>query len=126
MFRRARAGKLLLLAFAVLAVAAQTASASLGVNYVFNGHGDYSADGFGSTSHSGSIQAEVPAGSAVERAFLYETFSAGSPSATQRTVNFDGTSLTTTEVVNGTAGGFGASSRIDVTNQVSTKVGSGG
>ena len=50
------------------------ANASLTTSYTFNGHGGYSADGLGQNGPGGTLQAEVPAGSTVQKAFLYGTY----------------------------------------------------
>jgi hypothetical protein len=44
-----------------------------GFGATFSGKGGYSADGLGTVASSGLIQAEIPAGSTVESAFLYAT-----------------------------------------------------
>lgn len=105
------------------------ALASLQVNYTLsNARVNYSADGLGSLAGAGTIQAEVPPGSTVQKAFLYQTFFFNtSPSAAQRTVNFDGTNVTTTQLPHAAPGPccLLASSRADVTTQVATKIGGG-
>lgn len=125
--RRTPKSTILVIVAALFALAVPgVASASLNVNYVFNGHGDYSADGMGSTSGSGTLRADVPAGSTVERAFLYETFSAGAPNEFARTVTFEGQPVVTQQVPDSVESGYLTSSRADVTDVVKAKVGSAG
>jgi len=52
-------------------IAAGSAQASLTAFQQYNGHVGYSSDGFGSTSQSGTISAQVAAGSTVLAAYLY-------------------------------------------------------
>jgi hypothetical protein len=115
-----------MVAGAMLAFSA-AANASLTVNYVFNGSGGYSSDGLGQNGTGGTVQAEVPAGSTVQKAFLYGTyFFNADPDVTQRTIDFDGTMVETTKI----SGPIGCcdlvTTRADVTAQVAAKVGSGG
>jgi hypothetical protein len=98
---------------------------SLSENYVFNGQGGYSADGLGQDGTGGTIQADVPSGSTVEKAFLYGTYwGTTDPSAGDRTIDFDGTSVVTTTI--GDDGNFVSTTRADVTAQVAAKVAGGG
>lgn len=93
----------------------------------FFGHGGYSADGLGqSGTTGGAIQAEVPAGSTVEQAYLYGTYSRQTAmlGESDRTIPFDGTAVVLTQIY-GPASGL-ASARADVTAQVKAKVGTGG
>ena len=91
----------------------------------FVGNGGYSADGLGQDGTiGGTMQAEVPAGSTVEQAYLYATYNFFQPDATARTLDFDGTVYTldqigTIEVV---PGFFLSSARANVTTQVAGKV----
>ena len=97
----------------------------LSTNYVFTGNGGYSADGLGQNVTGGTIQAEVPTGSTVKKAFLYGTYFGGiNPSDSQRTIDFDGTTIVTAKI--GDDGSNLATARADVTTQVAAKVGSGG
>ena len=61
----------------------------------FVGHGGYSADGLGQDVPGGTVQAEVPAGSTVVRAYLYGTYyySDSSLGEAERTIDFDGTTV---------------------------------
>jgi uncharacterized repeat protein (TIGR01451 family) len=105
----------------VLALGVRPASAAELINtYTFHGHGGYSADGLGDTTGSGTIQAEVPPGSHVERAFLYKTFFYAP--GRNFVVTLDGASVTTTLI--GTVDTL-STARADVTGAVSAKVGSG-
>ena len=100
------------------------ANASLTTSYTFNGHGGYSADGLGQNGPGGVLRAEVPAGSTVQKAFLYGThYFVTDPDLTQRTIDFDGTMVVTTKIgdVNNLS-----TTRADVTAQVAAKVGGGG
>jgi hypothetical protein len=101
---------------------------SLSDTYVFNGKGGYSADGLGQDGTGGTIQADVPAGSTVQKAFLYGTyFGTLDPDVAQRTINFDGTTVETTKIGDtGSSPSQLSTTRADVTTQVATKVGSGG
>jgi hypothetical protein len=93
---------------------------------VFNGHGGYSADGLGQNGTGGTLDAEVPAGSTVQKAFLYGTyFFVSEPDVTQRTIDFDGTMVETVKIGE-TTGGSLVTTRADVTAQVAAKVGGGG
>lgn len=107
----------------VFLATAALASAGLTVNYVFNGHGGYSADGLGQNGVGGTVDAEVPAGSTVERAYLYGTYFTSDPSEADRTINFDGTTYVLAKIseVN-----YLSTARADVTAQVAAKVGPGG
>jgi hypothetical protein len=112
-----------LVAAAMLALAA-VANASLTVNYVFTGHGGYSADGLGQNGTGGTVEAEVPAGSTVQKAFLYGTYYfTSAPDLTERTIDFDGTMVETTQI---SSVGSLSTTRADVTAQVAAKVGGGG
>jgi len=107
------------------ATATATATGGLSVNYQRQGHVAYSADGLGQNGGGGLIQADVPAGSTVEKAFLYGTyFSTTDPDLGQRTIDVDGTLVQTTKIAQ--VSFFLATTRADVTAQVAAKVGSGG
>ena len=58
-------------------IAAAGAGTGLSTTYVFTGNGGYSADGLGQNVTGGTIQAEVPTGSTVKKAFLYGTYFGG-------------------------------------------------
>lgn len=114
-------------------VVTPSAVASLSASYQFNGKGNWSIDAVGSNSSPvGIIEAEVPVGSKIEKAFLYSsrTFS-NDGGGSAPIVAFDGTtygsSLWTPLGVNETQfGGFSLEAfRIDVTPQVSAKIGGG-
>jgi hypothetical protein len=104
------------------------ASASLTNSYQFNGKGNWSIDGVGSNNTPvGSINAIVPVGSTVVKAFLYSTtYSFGAPFVPS--VGFDGTTYIGSDW---TDLGFAATCcnlkafRADVTTQVATKIGGG-
>jgi hypothetical protein len=106
-------------------IAAAGAGTGLSTTYVFTGNAGYSADGLGQNVTGGTIQAEVPTGSTVKKAFLYGTYFGGTnPSDSQRTIAFDGTTIVTAKI--GDDGSNLATARADVTTQVAAKVGSGG
>jgi uncharacterized repeat protein (TIGR02543 family) len=94
----------------------------------FVGHGGYSADGLGQNGTGGTVQAEVPGGSTVVQAYLYGTyFEDAVPTVSDRTLDFDGTTVVLDNLANSEPGNSGlATARADVTAQVATKVGSGG
>ncbi len=102
------------------------ASAALTNSYQFSGKGNWSIDGVGSNNTPvGSINAIVPVGSTVVKAFLYSTtYNFGSPFTP--IVNFDGITYNTWTDL-----GFAATCcnlkafRADVTTQVATKIGGG-
>jgi len=108
-----------------IGIAAAGQGTGLSTSYVFSGKGGYSADGLGQKQAGGTLQADVPAGSTVKKAFLYGTYSGGTdPPEAQRTIDFDGTTVVTTKI--GDDGTFLATTRADVTAQVAAKVGDGG
>ncbi len=113
------------LAASALAVAllAPVAHASLALSYQFNGKGNWSIDGIGSNSTPvGIVQASVPFGSKVEKAFLYSSAAWGN---TLSSLVFDGTTLDSADFADlGSTGGLRAY-RADVTEQVRAKVGGG-
>lgn len=114
------------LALTAVLIFATAANASLTINYVFNGHGGYSADGLGQNGPGGTLDADVPAGSTVQKAFLYGTyFFVSEPDVTQRTIDFDGTMVETTKIGEASGGNL-VTTRADVTAQVAAKVGGGG
>jgi len=91
------------------------------IGVTFFGHGGYSADAIGTTSHSGVVSADVPSGSTVQQAYVYVTkYSSCSAS---NTINFDGQSVTVDKIGNASWGG--CAYRADVTSQVATKIGTG-
>lgn len=101
---------------------------SIGATFI--GRGGYSADGLGQTTAGGSVQADVPAGSRVVRAYLYGSYfaprGATPPPATDLALNFDGTTVTLARLQTLTGDVTLTSSRAEVTAQVAAKVGSGG
>lgn len=110
-------------ATALMLATATVASAGLNLNYVFTGKGGYSADGLGQISAGGQIQAEVPPGSTVEKAFLYGSYYFNPPTGGTEVIDFDGTLVTTTQIAS--IGGFLWTTRADVTSIVAAKVGAG-
>lgn len=113
---------------AALALALPVAAgATLTASFSFNGKVAYSADGLGQNGTGGTVDAEVPAGSTVQKALLYGTyFFNEAPDQSERTINFDGTTVVLTQIssISGCCGL--ATARADVTSQVAGKVGSGG
>ena len=90
----------------------------------FIGNGGFSADGLGQNSGGGTIQAEVPAGSTVENAWLYAATVFGGDTTS---VSFDGNAVTLTSLPHTDPTGFSfTTTRADVTAIVAAKVGSGG
>jgi hypothetical protein len=72
---------------------AETPGPHLSTLTTFTGRGGYSADGLGQVGTSGTIQADVPAGSTVVKAYLYGSYFGADPSVEDRTIDFDGTSV---------------------------------
>jgi len=101
--------------------------ASLTSSYQFNGEGNWSIDAIGSNlTPVGSVDASVPAGSAIEKAFLY---SAQTPFQDPfvPSINFDGTVYSDGAWTFLGENDVGLSAyRADVTAQVAAKVGAGG
>lgn len=136
--RRARRGmKVVLVACAFLCaglVYSATASATLkflqptpDASSTFSGNGGYSADGLGENTPGGVLRAEVPAGSTVVQAYLYGTFTGGTPAESDRTIDLDGTNVVLQPLPDVAPGCCGlAAARADVTAQVAGKVGGGG
>jgi len=108
-----------------LLTGAQLAQASLAVDYQFNGNGNWSLSALGSNnSPTGNLQALVPTGSTVEKAFLYSTLI---PSSSFTSVTFDGTLLSSGSFTSLGTNPYGLQAYYkDVTSQVAAKVGSGG
>lgn len=114
-------------------VVTPSAVASISSTYQFNGKGNWSIDATGSNSTPiGIIEASVPVGSKVEKAFLYSSmyfFNDGGGSAPD--VVLDGVSYAsaawTPLGINETQNaGFSLEAfRVDVTSQVSAKIGGG-
>ena len=95
----------------------------------FVGNGGYSADGLGQLGTGATLQADVPAGSTVVQAYLYASYYFNlTPALADRTIDFDGTSVVLTQLLNAAPGPCCSlsSARADVTTQVAAKVGSGG
>ena len=102
-------------------------SAALLTSYQFNGNGNWSLDGVGSNNTPvGNISAFVPVGSRIEKAFLYSSTYSNRNSFVP-TVNFDGTTISGAAWANlGTTSALNLTAfRVDVTNQVAAKIGSG-
>ena len=97
---------------------------ALAISYQFHGRGNWSLDAVGSNnSPVGTIQASVPLGSTIEKAYLYTSFRT---SASGPIVDFDGVIYADVDFTPlGTSGPLQAY-RADVTNQVATKIGGGG
>jgi hypothetical protein len=108
-----------------------SAQASLSSFYQFNGKGNWSIDAIG-TSGTGTVQASVPVGSTVEKAFLYSSkFYTSDGGGSANAVTFDGVvipsgSFTDLGVNETSFSGFSLEAyRADVTAQVAAKVGGG-
>jgi len=94
-----------------------------GLSPLFSGKGGYSLDGCGTNSPPCSVDADVPAGSTVEKAYVYVvSFNDLGP---DETINFDGTSILVTKLPQNNHA-FLDSYRADVTTEVAAKVGGGG
>jgi hypothetical protein len=113
-----------------------TASATLNVltpdpttPATFVGHGGYSTDGLGQNQVGGTVQAQVPAGSTVVKAYLYGTYNGSdlNLAVEQRTLDFDGTTVVLGTLANSEVGNSGLiTARAEITAQVAAKVGTGG
>jgi hypothetical protein len=107
-----------------IALTTNAAHASLSNSFQFNGHGNWSLDALGSNdSPVGTLQANVPTGSTVEKAFLYSSLFSN---AITPTVNFDGTLYGPVDFTALGANGSVQAWRTDVTTQVAAKIGGGG
>ena len=94
------------------------------IGVTFFGNGGHSADAMGSSSGSGTLQADIPAGSTVEQAYIYVPKN-GSCGPTSNSVTFDGQAVTVDRIASGI--GFGLCAyKAEVTSQVAAKVGAGG
>lgn len=100
------------------------AGATLLNSYQFNGTGNWSLDACGSNSGDPlcTIEAEVPTGSTVEKAFLYSSMNRTGDTPM---VDFDGTTYSGGDWTSLGSNNFLEAYRTDVTSQVSSTVGSG-
>lgn len=90
-----RAGYLFLAVALSMTLFAQSAWAALTVFQTYTGNYDVSTDGFGSTSNSGTISADVPVGATVVAAYLYSaTYGGISTPSPLGTVTLNGTAVT--------------------------------
>ncbi|MGQ0791211.1 MAG: hypothetical protein ACT4NJ_03195 [Nitrosopumilaceae archaeon] len=94
-----------------------------GLSPLFSGKGGYSLDACGTNSPPCSVDADVPAGSTVAKAYVYVV--SNSDLGPTVTIDFDGTAVTATKLPQNDHA-FLDSYRADVTTQVATKVGGGG
>ena len=116
--------RFILLTLLTCIVGVNTAFASLESSYTFNGRGNWSIDGVGSNvTPVGTIDAEVPAGSTVEKAFLYSSLNS---SSVVPTVSFDGIVISGADWTPLGVADYLQAFRVDVTAQVAAKIGSGG
>ncbi len=95
----------------------------------FSGKGGFSSDGLGEAVAGGALQAEVPAGSKVEHAYLYGAYAVnggGPPPGGDLVINFDGQNVTLSVLASAGNGNFLSSARAEVTSQVAAKVRAGG
>ncbi len=101
------------------------ASAALLTSYQFNGNGNWSIDGVGSNNTPvGLLNAIVPTGSTIEKAFLYST-TYNNINSSAPIVNFDGTVYTEsswTDLGFASTANYLKAYRTDVTSQVLAKV----
>jgi hypothetical protein len=130
---RRRAAAAVVLSIGFLLAGQSTAGATLQLlkpnpsdTATFSGNGGVSTDGLGQIGTGGTIQAQVPAGSTVQQAYLYGTYFGSAPDATARTIDFDGTSVLLELTATQSGNTFFFTARANVTSQVATKVGSGG
>lgn len=108
-------------------ILACSAEAALLSSFQFNGKGNWSIDAVGSNSTPvGTISADVPVGSTVEKAFLYSTTFLNNNSFVP-TVTFEGTIYSGADWTNlGSFTGFNLTGfRTDVTSQVAALIGGG-
>jgi hypothetical protein len=124
-----------LAAAGLLLAGASLAHASLNVAYQFNGKGNWSIDGVGSNNTPvGIVQANIPVGATVEKAFLYSSMSnisgtLSAPSVTFQGTTYSGAAWTSLGNYQPDAGSFPnfwlGAYRTDVTAQVSALAGGG-
>jgi len=100
-----------------------SAYAGLSSSYQFNGTGNWSLSAVGSNSNPvGNLQAYVPTGSTVEKAFLYSAIYTGSMgNVSLGSTIYNGSSFTAL----GTTSTGQSAFRVDVTAQMKTAIGSG-
>jgi len=109
----------------LLGIVPSTALASLLQSYQYTGYGNWSLDAVGARAYSSILNAQVPAGSTIEKAYLY----AASTGFTGHIIPDGGVSLEGTPLTWDTSAFNNISSynqRTDVTDIVSNKVGSNG
>lgn len=114
-------------------VVTPSAVASLSSTYQFNGKGNWSIDAVGSNNTPiGIIEASVPVGSKVEKAFLYSSMyylndgGGSAPDVVLDGVTYASAAWTTLGINETQFGGFSLEAyRVDVTSQVSAKIGGG-
>jgi hypothetical protein len=94
-----------------------------GLSPLFSGNGGYSLDACGTNSPPCSVDADVPAGSIVDKAYVYVV--SYEDLGPDETIDFDGTSVLVTKLPHNNHG-FLFSYRGDVTTEVAIKVGGGG
>src|SRR3712207_3631137 len=93
---------------------------SLQTSYTFSGRGNWSLDGTsGSATNGGAISASVPAGSTIEKAFLYATTFTSEDQNISVALTNGSRSSTVTEFVNLGDTSFLSAYRSDVTQFVS-------
>ena len=97
---------------------------SLTPSFTFQGTGNWSLDATsGAATGGGTIQADVPAGSTIEKAFLYNTTFGGNAGTVDLSLGSQSTTVSTFTSL-GSDGSLTAY-RADVTSFVSQAVGSG-
>ena len=108
----------------VLLVGSQYANAAIQASYQFNGQGNWSIDAVGSNSNPvGSVQAVIPLGSTIEKAFLYS--SKYTNLGTLPNVELDGTTYGPAAWTALGVNGFLQAYRADVTTQMQTRLNGG-
>lgn len=100
--------------------------ANPGTPATFIGNGGYSADGLGQLGSGGLIQAEVPAGSTVFKAYLYGAYAGNFQFQPEYgTIVIDGTPVELQKISEDLSAKY-VTARADITALVSAKVGGGG
>ena len=86
--------RIMLLAAAIAAGASNEVLANLNSSYQFTGTGNWSIDGLGAnTTPVGTLQASIPVGATVEKAFLYSSLYSLSGPISSPSVTFEGLTL---------------------------------
>lgn len=115
-----------------LGIACTTARAQLTPSFTWSGNGNWSLDAVGSNNTPvGDVQADVPVGSTIVKAFLYSsiyTFNTGNPSASVPNVTLGGTTYSGsdwTQLPPDSSVSVLDAYRADVTSQMQAAIGGG-